>query len=440
MTPERLRIRTYQVGFGDCFLLSFFYAGGDARHILVDFGSTGLPPGTPSGHMLKVARNVAESCDGKLTAVVATHRHKDHISGFATKSKADGPDQSGDVIRALKPDLVLQPWTEDPNLQPNATGPATAAAAATAAHLPGLTGRTASLANMQKVADQAFALARSDALPAEVKGQIEFLGDDNGLANRSAIENLMTMGTNRYLHCGADSGLEALIPGVITHVLGPPTVVQDASIKKERSSDAHEFWQLRAMVGQGEVETGSSSESSLFDKQFVESGGGGEYPEQARWLVYHARKMRGDQMLGLVRMLDEAMNNTSLILVFDVGGKRFLFPGDAQIENWSYALKQEKYRTLLAGVDLYKVGHHGSRNATPKSLWELFAHRSKDQGSRDRLASLMSTMPGKHGDILHKSEVPRTTLKHELEAETDLFTTETLGSGDLFHDTDIRLG
>ena len=35
----------YQVGFGDCFLLTFHYAKGDDRHILIDFGSTKLPQG-----------------------------------------------------------------------------------------------------------------------------------------------------------------------------------------------------------------------------------------------------------------------------------------------------------------------------------------------------------------------------------------------------------
>lgn len=39
--PKKVKIRTYNVGFGDCFLLSFDY-GGSERHVLIDFGSTGL--------------------------------------------------------------------------------------------------------------------------------------------------------------------------------------------------------------------------------------------------------------------------------------------------------------------------------------------------------------------------------------------------------------
>ncbi len=46
--PVRARVRMYQVGFGDCFLLSFEYAsaledGRSERHILIDFGSTRRP-------------------------------------------------------------------------------------------------------------------------------------------------------------------------------------------------------------------------------------------------------------------------------------------------------------------------------------------------------------------------------------------------------------
>jgi len=36
--------------------------------------------------------------------------------------------------------------------------------------------------------------------------------------------------------------------------------------------------------------------------------------------------------------LDHAMNNTSVILLIQAGDRRLLFCGDAQIENWEYAL------------------------------------------------------------------------------------------------------
>jgi hypothetical protein len=35
--PDSLTLRCYNVGFGDCFLLTFHY-GEDDRHVLIDFG------------------------------------------------------------------------------------------------------------------------------------------------------------------------------------------------------------------------------------------------------------------------------------------------------------------------------------------------------------------------------------------------------------------
>jgi beta-lactamase superfamily II metal-dependent hydrolase len=71
--------------------------------------------------------------------------------------------------------------------------------------------------------------------------------------------------------------------------------------------------------------------------------------------------------------MDGALNNTSVILLMQAGKKKFLFPGDAQWEHWEYSLQRDKKD--LKNVDLYKVGHHGSLNATPKTLWKLFAKR-----------------------------------------------------------------
>jgi hypothetical protein len=147
----------------------------------------------------------------------------------------------------------------------------------------------------------------------------------------------------------------------------------------------------------------------------------------ARWLAQRMKEVNGEQLLQLVRALDKAMNNTSVILLFEFGTRKLLFPGDAQIENWAYALSQPNAKKLLADVDLYKVGHHGSRNATPKTMWELFENRGP-AGKKGRLKSVLSTLPGKHGSAASKSEVPRTTLLQALKHETELHNTNDLAA------------
>ncbi|HEX3149623.1 MAG TPA: hypothetical protein VHR66_16225 [Gemmataceae bacterium] len=420
--PKSLTLRTYQVGFGDCFLLKFKYATED-RHVLVDFGSTGQPKDAGDQLMLRVAKNIAETCGGKLNAVVATHRHKDHISGFATNSAGTA---SGDIIAKLKPDVVVQPWTEDPDAKPDATR---------ATHISKRNrSLTAALSDMhafsQAVLDEVD--RRGVAFGPHLRGQLGFLGEDN-LANKSAVENLMSMGKkNVYVNFGTDSGLEDVLPGVKTTVLGPPTLEQTDTIRKQRATDQNEFWHLQAAAGQSFTASGKSPFAPRYHYA--------DRPPHTRWFIPRMDALRGDQLLQLVRALDKQMNNTSVILLFEAGDKKLLFPGDAQIENWSYALEQaEKKPTLkqkLESVNLYKVGHHGSLNATPKSLWKLFEHKGSAH-EHDRLQTVVSTMAGKHGSVGSGTEVPRSKLVDELKKQSDFFTTQSLKKKDLFHDVEI---
>jgi beta-lactamase superfamily II metal-dependent hydrolase len=419
--PTSVEIRAYQVGFGDCFLLSFIYTEKDKRHVLIDFGTTGLPKrGKPavksSQYMPLVAQDIARVCGANgLTAVVATHRHADHVSGYGTD---DGTGKTGEIIKSLEPRVVLQPWTEDPNAARDATK-------ATRDSNRSPKSFTAGLRDKQAIAQMIFDLAASRPvwMSASLQRELSFLGMEN-IANPSAIKNLIAMGEAKgakavWAHHGSRSGLERLLPGVTVHVLGPPDLTQTESIRKQRKTDPDQFWHL---LGGTTTNTTNPLASGLSRGRAKKSSS--SVPVEARWFRNRLQSLRGSQLLEIVRTLDDEMNNTSLILLFEVFGKKLLFPGDAQIENWSYALVEAptaaKTRALLAGVDVYKVGHHGSLNATPKKLlWEGFTKR----GPAKQLKTVLSTMPGKHGKVANKTEVPRRTLLAALESESDLAST-----------------
>lgn len=443
LKPTSLTIRAYQVGFGDCFLLTFAYAGATKksdkeRHILIDFGTTEMPGDLDRAEqMMKVARDIAERCDGKLHMVVASHRHKDHIGGFATKEDGTG---TGDIIARLKPEIVVQPWTEDPEAKdPKKPGKGKAPAVGgeherslETQHISALSDMNALSEAIQREVSHLTSAKFMKGLHQELAEQIRFLSDDNGLPNKSAVENLANMGKNHYVSYGSELNVSRLLPGINLRFLGPPTLEQHAEIKNQRATDKSEFWMLQAAAQQfwslqaataeliGDFTTGNTR---LFPNADVFQD---FFPTHNRWFIRQLRALRGDQMLRLVRILDKAMNNTSVILLLEVGGKKLLFPGDAQIENWEYALHKDKNANLklLKDVVFYKVGHHGSRNATPKTLWNNFATRSADKKKRGRLQTVVSTMKGKHGHDHSHTEVPRATLVKELMDLSEYATTE----------------
>jgi hypothetical protein len=422
--PASVTIRMYNVGFGDCFLLTFHYAK-EKRHMLIDFGSTSAPKGQAKDYMKRVAADIKAQCGSKLHIVVATHRHRDHISGFAT----DG-DATGATIAGLKPDYVIQPWTEDPNAKPDAlTATVNVSAKGNpspeqmAAHYLG------SLEAMHRVAAGVGAWAKQNAarVDSATANQLSFLGEDN-LKNLSAVKNLIAMGrAGKPYYVNAGIKLNGLLPGVKITVMGPPTLKQSDKIRTERSKDPNEFWQFRNFwaAQHGAVARAVSDRPvPLFPRDVSTARG-----PNVRWFIRAARKIQTSQMLELVRQLDDVMNNTSVILLLEIGSQKLLFPGDAQIENWAFALDNPEWMALLADVDLYKVGHHGSLNATPKTLWSGFKHKG-EHGAQDRIETLCSTKAGKHGSVDAGTEVPRHLLVNELQKESDFTSTEDYKAAD----------
>ena len=71
---ECARLRAYNVGFGDCLLLSFTYDDETKRHVLIDFGSTERPTSATPGHMTRIAEDIAAETGNKLDVLIAMRR------------------------------------------------------------------------------------------------------------------------------------------------------------------------------------------------------------------------------------------------------------------------------------------------------------------------------------------------------------------------------
>lgn len=424
-TPARVRVRMYQVGFGDCLLISAEYdeplADGRAeRHILIDYGTSHSPrKGFTRGRMADVAALIDQHTHGVLDVLAVTHRHRDHLRGFEV-------DAGAEILRRLAPKVVLRSWTEDPALASDAEGPAGAPGAPGLAAAPapgdGVVGPASVryarlLGTAQEHAGALAALAAHDKPVAAAA--------EEQLKNADAVallDELSAGQRGRYLYSGADAGLADIVPGLVTTVLGPPTPDQEPGVTRQAADD-DEYWltaldaSLALSTSVAASEAGGSEGERRGDSVPVGPG-------PVRWLIDNLKAQRSHSLLRLVRNLDDALNNTSLLLLFEFGELSLLFPGDAQIENWQHTLKrfakEPELRAKLAAIDLYKVGHHGSRNATPRTLWSLW--KDRPEGS-PRLTALMSTRQGVHGKAVDTA-VPQDNLVTALKEVSDLYSTD----------------
>lgn len=326
-----IRIRMYRVGFGDCFLVSFPLASGEATHILIDCG---VHPGGDAGVMPQVVQDIATETNRRLALVLVTHNHKDHVSGFASCEQD---------WHSFQVDNVWLPWTENP-ADPEAAS---------------LKQRQLALATAisRHIALQPPAAAER----AAIEGVLQLLG-----ANEDAL-SLLNAGFNggkvSYLSAGTSFTDAAGIPGLVIKILAPPRGQKYLSRLDPPASE-------RFLRASQDPDLEGFEEVHPFPKKWV-------VPPASNPL-YAALGERDKNLLavaatsagGLAFSLDSAMNNTSIVAHLSYRGKAMLFAGDAQYGNWQSWLGSPEAASILASTNFFKVAHHGSTNATPKSVVE----------------------------------------------------------------------
>jgi len=417
-SPKKARVRMYQVGFGDCLLLSFEYPsalsdGRDERHILFDCGSTHKP--WAGFEMKQVTDLIKQHTGGQLDVLVSTHRHRDHVSGF-------GGSATDDDFVAMAPHVVVQAWTEHPDIDKDALEPAFGAPGATVAQL------RADVKTMEQLADRIVSWL--EALPADEQAQrrYEMLYDlaADQIPNKAAVDNLKKWsegGKGLYVHFGnGHQRLQEAVPGVTFDVIGPPTLKQHPGLRNYADTSP-EYWIAASK------EVLATLDSINTERRSKRTGA--RIPITALPIVERLRDSNAESLLNMVRRMDNFLNNTSVILLIKAGTKRLLFGGDAQVENWGFALGKSAVVTELKKVDLYKVGHHGSRNATPRGLMELWP--KTPDGADPRMVGLMSTrLHTGHGDEDNETEVPRGPLVDALKERATVYSTHEMPEGQLW--------
>jgi hypothetical protein len=398
----RVRIRMYRQGVGDCFLLTFPRRNGGVFNFVIDCGVHQSQSGGADTMRAVVAdlaaatRPAGAKADAKgvVDLLAITHEHFDHTSGFL---QAEKEWEKIDVKQ------LWYAWTENPD-EPMAWRLGQKRQAIAEA-LRGLVAR-------QHLAGVPSARAR------HIESILGFFGDKAGAKTkqiRAAIDKLCPKDDIAFKSPG-DVETFADVDARF-YILAPPQDT-DAIKKTDPTKSAPETYGLaRLEAAMRIVETLEPGKSRPpFDERhwtpidasraidfFAARYWGKHMPEAplaapplkgAPARVLDAEdgeqdwRRIDDEWLGvgeqLALQLDRATNNTSLVLAIELAGKPgqrpgdgdvLLFAADAQVGNWlswqdvrfSVAGNTVKGPDLLARTVFYKVGHHGSHNATLKA-------------------------------------------------------------------------
>jgi hypothetical protein len=395
-----LAVRMYRHGLGDCFLLAFDKSNSKTPcYVLIDCG-VHMRQDKGSKRLGEVMTNLIGATGGKLDVVIVSHAHADHLSGFVQKG-------SPFINSRIEVDKFWVAWTEKDG-DPQADRLRRKRGAA----------RESIRKAVEKIRKRGIA-----AFAEQLTGLMDFesLAADTSLlgakakrkkrvsSNEAALE-MLKQNADKVVYC--EPGETHKLPGVRkararVYVLGPPR--DEVLLKRDKPgkgpgretylagrAEQRTFTQAPALhlgekVGPRKDDLRHPFESALrrecrFDvkapwrtrcpaplkiRPFYKDN---YFIAEKDWRRIDTEWLDTAEQLALD--LNSDTNNTSLSLAFELGpvkqGHIFLFVGDAQVGNW-LSWRSQKYKAyrrtfsaddLLARTVLYKVGHHGSHNAT----------------------------------------------------------------------------
>ena len=329
---NRLRIRAYNVQFGDAILVSFPDRGPGGvekiKHILIDVGNVLFKKRGGADDVFKpVVEDVLRELDGEpLDLYVMTHEHLDHVQGlryaesklyrgyddelkdklspkFTWMTKSSQPGYYDEHEQAKKKSLMLRGIYDKIDGYMDALS-------ASGAELSPMVQALWLNNNYRKTQDCVDYIARISDNPCYVYRGFETEGhhpfEEARLEIWAPEENTAVYYSNYRpvtMNLGVAPTLEGELP-TITDIDPPPGVYAGA--------------------------------------------------------FYNLLNMRKGYMENLLA-IDKAANNTSVVFALEWRGVRLLFTGDAEVKSW----KMMEGNDMLKPVDFLKISHHASHTGTP---------------------------------------------------------------------------
>jgi len=436
--PSGVKVRMYRQGHGDCFLLAFAGRDGRRKrnvYVLIDCG---LKPKSEVKNQKidTIIDDINEATGGHIDVVIVTHEHQDHVNGFAKKKnrknlfdkiKSIGQiwlawteDETDDLANALRNRfsdtlLTLAFAQEEVAGLLDADKLHERLSDLIGTEI-GDEGTTPASGKEGAALLKNFRQARKDnplaAAPVLAAGSIK------GITNKRAIKYLRDRAEGETF-LSPDQPPEELpnVKDLKVYALGPP---RDEALLLDLDPEGSEEFHIApsgdGLALDGDVlgfaqaiapEMNESEDDCPFAVRhridadevfkFKAPDAGQARLEKSYWLEYlqnsygkaksdsstmHKdvawRRIDDDWMgaaEGLALRLNKEVNNTSLVLAFELPKtkKVLLFTGDAQRGSWigwsdlewtDADNNKTTARDLLGRCVLYKVGHHGSHNAT----------------------------------------------------------------------------
>jgi Metallo-beta-lactamase superfamily len=386
----RATVRVYRQGLGDCILVRVKRPGQDDFKLMIDCG---VVLGTPDAvkTMTRVMENLVSDTQEKVDVLAITHEHWDHLSGFT---------QASDSFAKLAVGAVWVAWTEDPKddlanelrtelgkakdkLKACASALRAVDDGATAGALEDIAliplGAAASSSGSTRAAfDKVKArgnvrLCRPTDAPFEIPdadARIYVLGPPH---DPTLIRKINPSTSNPETYGLAMNGGGALPLGVVAALNRLPAAAGQDAEADDKAAPFHQRMTI-PLDAKGRPAIVNKPADDGDDWRAIDRFFQDNYIAGTDW-----RRIDGEWLgsaTDLALALQSYTNNTSLVLALELGdpgkGDVLLFAADAQVGNWEswQTWTRDSGGMKLTGPDLlkrtifYKVGHHGSHNAT----------------------------------------------------------------------------
>ena len=363
---DTIRIRAYNVLFGDAFLITFPEKNTDGttnpRNILIDVGNL-LRKGGDDKVFPPVIEDILTELNGKpLDLYVMTHEHLDHVQGLPYAEEKTYTNTENELTQKLNTQYAWltasaqegyynqHPNAKEKHLQLNATykeiDTYMKALQSANADIPPIT--------------QALWLNNN---PNKTKDCVKYLSNlapNTFYVSRPNNQNTHNNNPNQ-IHPFTEAKIEIWAPEEDTATYYTKTKLMPMCLGVTNTKKAGSNPTLTEVIPPAGVDAGA---------------------------FYKLVNMRSSGHYENLLAIDKAANNTSIVFCLEWRGYRLLFPGDAEDQSWS--VMNEK--GVLKPVHFLKISHHGSHTGTPEStILNQILPENREDDDKPRKALLSST-------------------------------------------------